>query len=878
MSGLGLLLEGHDIVRYPVREAFAEGLHPRGYHGRFIGSGESRMLHVMHGGTKVGEVKAPESMERVHVFNAVAKSVGDAGRMISTDDIRKVVDRAPGGKVKPQEFGRASADSLARNASYMAQRRQEQARAGGTPAASVPGLTYRERREARAERLRGWAAKREARAASSYETSRARVEQIPLGEPIHSRADANRRQKAFAGMERSFADQRKAEGMRSRAAEIDRQAAASIYSDDPNAPAALRAKIADLEGQVARIKAYNASARKAAKSGGTGDRSLLDASQQAEILTIARVTAYNLKPGGGFPAYVLTNLNGNLSRARKRLASLSEESAPASVLGALLEGFVAAAPGPPASWGGRFDVRDNVSVPVKGGEVTGRVLRASGARPDTHVIIDPGGGAPHVEAEVAKVRLHTPESYAAQAVQAERAAASAGGPPGAGASAGAGGAVRESAGVGLLLEGFDSGKHPRDFRGRWRKGDKVHVVTPQGHVIRGVVQDPPKATDVITSRGNERHALMSVKWEDGDVSGERPGDVRPGHPPPGAGAPQPATVNIDTRLAARRVERGAEMKRKHARASEIAAGTRNPVERGAAAPDGPEAGRARAAEKATRASTPYQVGQRIEHQRTNFRKPGMPREWHAGNVEHVEPVGNGLHDVRIRHNDGSITVERVGKRGGNRNLRKVQEAAPRSVLGSLLEGFAAAPPAPKETPAQSQARGARQVAAAQKSLAAGWNASKHPRAAGGKFGYTTGGKRATRSSGASSRTLGVGAKGALVKSIQRQLHIPADGVYGPQTRAAVTRYQQQHGLQVDGVVGAQTVAALRGNPNARSVKPGPIASRAARVHPATRTTRSTRGGSTVVTTTRTTTTRAKAPVKPSAKVAARSRFGGGTIV
>lgn len=160
----------------------------------------------------------------------------------------------------------------------------------------------------------------------------------------------------------------------------------------------------------------------------------------------------------------------------------------------------------------------------------------------------------------------------------------------------------------------------------------------------------------------------------------------------------------------------------------------------------------------------------------------------------------------------------------------------------LLEAFAAAAPPPQsETPAQSQARGAQQVAAAKTALAAGWTAAKHPRGVGGKFAYSTGGKRATRSSAATQRTVGTGAQGSLVKSIQRQLGIPADGIYGPRTKAAVERYQRQHGLQVDGVVGRQTLAALRGHSSPSKVKPGPIAAKAAtvRVHKSKRTRRMT---------------------------------------
>lgn len=165
-----------------------------------------------------------------------------------------------------------------------------------------------------------------------------------------------------------------------------------------------------------------------------------------------------------------------------------------------------------------------------------------------------------------------------------------------------------------------------------------------------------------------------------------------------------------------------------------------------------------------------------------------------------------------------------------RSDEKKDEPAQESSIGVLVEAFSAtAAPPPGETPAQSQVRGAAQVAAAQKSLAAGWSSAKHPRGVGGKFSYTTGGKRATRAKTTQSRILATGSKGALVKSIQRQLGIPADGIYGPQTQAAVARYQRQHGLLVDGKVGAQTIAALRGNPNARLIKPGPMTTRTASI-------------------------------------------------
>ena len=50
--------------------------------------------------------------------------------------------------------------------------------------------------------------------------------------------------------------------------------------------------------------------------------------------------------------------------------------------------------------------------------------------------------------------------------------------------------------------------------------------------------------------------------------------------------------------------------------------------------------------------------------------------------------------------------------------------------------------------------------------------------------------------------------GASVKALQRALGIPADGIYGPQTRRAVRRFQRANGLVVDGIAGPQTLAAL----------------------------------------------------------------------
>ncbi|MFH2073295.1 MAG: DUF3560 domain-containing protein [Actinomycetota bacterium] len=185
--------------------------------------------------------------------------------------------------------------------------------------------TYRERREARAERLRDWADKNHTKAAAASDKAHAISDMIPFGQPIlvgHHSEGRHRRDVAriTSGHRTAYEKSRLAGSQESRAAGIDRQLAVSIYRDDPDAVDQLTARLERLEAERARIKAYNVTARKAAKEGqSTGDLSLLDDKQKAVLVSVIRHTPYMVKPGAPFPAYHLSNLSGRIKATRDRV-------------------------------------------------------------------------------------------------------------------------------------------------------------------------------------------------------------------------------------------------------------------------------------------------------------------------------------------------------------------------------------------------------------------------------------------------------------------------------------------------------------------------------------------------------------------------------
>ncbi len=184
-------------------------------------------------------------------------------------------------------------------------------------------MTFRERQERRLARRREWAAGREAKSAAAFDRAHNLSKDIPLGQPIlvghHSERRARRDAKQIEDSMFAGVDHAKMAERHDQAADgIERQLERSIYSDDDDAIERLEERIAMLEAERDRVKAFNASCRK-----GTRDMSLLDERQQRDIISTAQVASYQLGKGGGFPAYHLALLGANIKRNRQRLATLA---------------------------------------------------------------------------------------------------------------------------------------------------------------------------------------------------------------------------------------------------------------------------------------------------------------------------------------------------------------------------------------------------------------------------------------------------------------------------------------------------------------------------------------------------------------------------
>jgi hypothetical protein len=198
-------------------------------------------------------------------------------------------------------------------------------------------MRTRERRERRAERLREWSDKRKTKLPGQFKAAHDHVAGIPFGQPIlvgHHSEKRHRRalEKHDNALRKAIESEKLAESMASRAANLELELDRAIYDDDPDAIERLRERVQLLEARRARIKAINAVIRKCGyfvladvehqwEDGTLVLDPPMTAPERAELLQLARF-AYHDVEHKGYPPYMLQNLNGNLTKTRKRLAYL----------------------------------------------------------------------------------------------------------------------------------------------------------------------------------------------------------------------------------------------------------------------------------------------------------------------------------------------------------------------------------------------------------------------------------------------------------------------------------------------------------------------------------------------------------------------------
>lgn len=167
------------------------------------------------------------------------------------------------------------------------------------------GPTTRERKLAKAERLRGWADGRAEKAAALHARNEPYRGDIAFNtQPGH----IPERARAIARTERAWEHSAIAVDMARRADGIEAAADRAIYSDDPDAIDQLIARVAELEAKRDRMKIRNATFRK---------------EHRADLKGKSAYERDQLVPHSGWE---VTNLTANIARNRKRLEALQREA------------------------------------------------------------------------------------------------------------------------------------------------------------------------------------------------------------------------------------------------------------------------------------------------------------------------------------------------------------------------------------------------------------------------------------------------------------------------------------------------------------------------------------------------------------------------
>ena len=187
--------------------------------------------------------------------------------------------------------------------------------------------TYEEKQEAKRERLLERADRAEAESESRFKTAQQMGSVIPFGQPIlvghHSETrDRNYRKRIASNYDKSAEASRKAKRLRSRAASVGK---GGISSDDPEAVAKLKEKLAHREKRQDFMRRFNVAMRKRKKDGGIALQAIA-----AEFNLAAEMVADLLKPDFagriGFAGYQLQNNNAQIRRLKRRIEALEAQA------------------------------------------------------------------------------------------------------------------------------------------------------------------------------------------------------------------------------------------------------------------------------------------------------------------------------------------------------------------------------------------------------------------------------------------------------------------------------------------------------------------------------------------------------------------------
>ena len=209
-------------------------------------------------------------------------------------------------------------------------------------------MTYRDRRERRAERRDEWAESRRTKEASAFGGAQRLADAIPLGQPIlvghHSEKRARRDQERIHnGMMRGIEHGKMAAHHAGAAGTIRDQLDRSVYRDDDDAVERLEEKIAGLETKRDRMNTINDWLTK--QSGvprrrvprGVGEeverraaKALARCFRELELTDAERkdcLITLQMNCLIGYPPYALSNIGATLRKEHKRLTEARERRA-----------------------------------------------------------------------------------------------------------------------------------------------------------------------------------------------------------------------------------------------------------------------------------------------------------------------------------------------------------------------------------------------------------------------------------------------------------------------------------------------------------------------------------------------------------------------